>query len=191
MFFNIRRRKASLLALLAGSYSGSIALDARADVSSWLGLGAGVAQLGKLDFEKPLVPSLRLGTGMGTDPSHSWIVGGVVHVDTLFGKGTDLSLMARLANHGYVNGGWGIALDAGPLARLWGPDSYGGAAVITLGGPWGLEVGINGSIGDEHVRSVGCFLGIDLARLTVYRRTGTSWWKNTFPAYRTPEEEAH
>lgn len=128
---------------------------------------------------------------MGTDPSHPWVVGGVFRVDTLLGKGTDLSLMLRLASHGYVNGDWGLAIDAGPLARYWGADAYGGAAVLTVGAPWGFEAGLSASYGEEHAQSVGCFVGIDLARLTVFRRSGTSWWKNYFPAYRTTEEEAH
>jgi hypothetical protein len=182
--------KASVIALLVGGLVSLPPRVALADVSTWLGVAAGVSLVDRFDFESP-APTMRLGTGMGTDPSHPWIVGGMLRADTLFGHGTDLSLMLRLANHGYVNGGWGFAIDAGPLARFWGADAFGGAAVATVGGPWGLEAGITASYGDEHVRSLGCFLGIDLARLTVYRRSGSSWWKNSFPAYRTPAEEAH
>jgi hypothetical protein len=111
--------------------------------------------------------------------------------DTWFGEGTDLSFAVRLANHGFVNGQWGLAFDLGPVARFWGPDAFGGLAVATVGMPWGLEVGLNSTFGREPVRSYGAFVGIDLARFTVYRRSGASWWKNSFPAYRTPEEAAH
>lgn len=180
-----------MLALAAGVFVASYTSRAKADVSTWLGVGAGVTQVHALDFNKSMAPTLKLSTGMGTDPSHPWIVGGIFRLDTLFGQGSDLSLLMRFANQGYVNGGWGFAVDAGPLARFWGTDAFGGAAVLTVGGPWGLEAGIQTSVGNEHVTSLGCFLGIDLARLTVYRRTGSSWWKNTFPAYRTPEEEEH
>ncbi len=190
MFLRNSTVTASVVALLVGAAVSLPSRVALADVSTWVGLAAGVSQVHRFDIGSP-VPTMRLGTGMGTDPSHPWIVGGMLRVDTLFSKGTDLSLMMRLANHGYVNGDWGFAIDVGPLARFWGADSYGGAAVATLGGPWGLEAGINASYGEEHVRSLGCFIGIDLARLTVYRRSGWSWWKNTFPAYRTPAEEAH
>jgi hypothetical protein len=135
-------------------------------------------------FDRVIVPSLHLGTGMGTDPSHAFVGGGILRVDTYFGSGTDLSLLLRVADHGFVNGGWGVAFDLGPVARLWGDDAYGASAVATVGAPWGLEAGLQAKMGQEHVRSYGCFLGIDLARLTVYRRSGSSWWKNTFPAYR-------
>lgn len=183
--------EALLLALSIGVSAQLCPRAAFADVSTWLGVAAGVSQTPKLDLDRPFVPTLRLGTGMGTDPSRRFIIGGMLRVDTLFGNGTDLALQMRLANHGYVNGDWGLALDVGPVARFWGTDSYGAAAVATLGGPWGLEAGFNANFGAEQIRTYGCFLGIDLARLTVYRRSGSSWWKNTFPAYRTPAEEAH
>jgi hypothetical protein len=183
--------KASALALLLGAYVVSFTRVVHADVSSWLSIAAGPSQVRSFDLDQRFIPTLHLGTGMGTDPSHPWIAGGMLRLDTFFGKGTDLSFLMRFANHGYVNGDWGFAVDLGPTARFWGPDSYGGAAVATVGAPWGLEAGLNMNFGTEHVRSFGCFFGLDLARLTVYRRSGTTWWKNTFPAYRTAEEQAH
>lgn len=190
MFFSQSIVKASLTVLLAGGAVFLSSDSAQADVSTWLGVAAGMGTVERFDLTSP-VPTLRLGTGMGTDPSHPFIVGGMLRVDTLFGRGTDLSLMLRLASHGYVNGDWGLAIDAGPLVRFWGADSYGAGAVATVGAPWGIEAGVNASYGDVHARGFGCFLGVDLARLTVYRRSGASWWKNSFPAYRTPAEEAH
>jgi hypothetical protein len=190
--FSSFRNKAPLFSVLLTSVCiVSATRHARADVSSWLAIHAGAAQVRALDFDQTLAPTLRLGTGMGTDPSHPWVVGALFQTETLMGHGTDLSFLLRLADHGFVNGEWGFALDAGPLARFWGQDRYGGAAVFTVGGPWGLQAGINASMGTDDLRSVGVFAGIDLARLTVYRRSGKSWWKNTFPAYRTAEEQAH
>lgn len=186
------RNKASLLSVLLSCVCIVTATrHARADVSSWLAIQAGAAQVRAFDFEQAVAPTLRLGTGMGTDPSHPWVVGALFQTDTLMGHGTDLSFLLRLSNHGFANGEWGFALDAGPLARFWGEDRYGGTGVLTLGGPWGLQAGINASVGTDELRSVGLFAGIDLARLTVYRRSGRSWWKNSFPAYRTAEEQAH
>jgi hypothetical protein len=191
VFLRIRTIKASVLALLLWACVVSSTRLAGADVSSWLNIAAGPSQVRSFELDQRFIPTLHLGTGMGTDPSRAWVVGGMFRVETFFGKGTDLLLLMRFANHGYVNGDWGFAVDLGPAARFWGPDSYGGAAVATVGAPWGLEAGLNMNLGTEHLRSFGCFVGIDLARLTVYRRTGSTWWKNTFPAYRTPEEEAH
>ena len=178
-------------ALLLGALASTIAGNASADVSSWLTLGGGANQIRQLGFDHTFTPSLRLGTGMGTDPSNKWIVGGLLRTDTMFGSGTDLSLSLRLASHGYVNGQWGVCFDAGPLARLWGNKAYGATTAVILGGPWGLEGGVQVAMGPADVRTYGAFLAIDLARLTVFRRSGKSYWKNTFPAYRTPEEEQH
>ena len=178
-------------ALLALTFLSSIAPNAQADVSSWLTLGAGANKFHGVGFNRDLVPSLRMATGVGTDPSHSWVVGGLLRSDTLFGSGTDLSFSVRLADHGFVNGQWGVAMDAGPIARFWGTNAYGATTALTLGGPWGLEAGLQAAIGSDALETYGCFLAIDLARLTVYRRSGTSYWKNSFPAYRTSEDESH
>lgn len=190
MFPSIRKTKALMSVLGTIACAVCVPRSAHADVSSWLAIHGGAAQVRAFDFDQPS-PTFRLGTGMGTDPSHPWIFGALMQTDTMMGHGTDLSFLLRLANQSYVNGEWGAALDAGPVARYWGPNSYGGAAVLTIGGPWGLQAGLNACIGNREMRSVGLFAGIDLARLTVYRRSGTRWWKNTFPAYRTEEEQAH
>jgi hypothetical protein len=165
--------------------------EARADVSSWLSLGAGANKIGGLGWKRDTVPSFRLGTGLGTDPSHSFVLGGFFRIDTLFDRGTDLSLSLRLADHGFVNGQWGFAVDLGPTARFWGETAYGVTSAAMLGMPWGFELGLQAAIGDEKIRTYGLFVGLDLARLTVYRRSGSSYWKNRFPAYRPREEEQH
>ena len=159
--------------------------SARADVSSWLFMGGGVSQVGKFSGEGVRAPTLRLATGMGTDPAKPFVIGGLARLDTLFGRGSDLSAALRLANYGFVNGNWGVAIDFGGLARFWGPvDVYGGTATVIAGGPWGLELELGGLLGTHDTQGFSAILGIDLARLTVYRQSGNSWWKNTFPAVR-------
>lgn len=191
----VNRRSSSLFSLasffVALGLVSVVPSTAHADVSSWLSLGAGMSQLRHVGFDRDLKPSLRMGFGMGTDPSHSFVVGGLLRTDTLFGSGTDLSLSMRLATHGFANGKWGVAVDAGPLARYWGHTEYGATTAVVVGAPWGLELGLQAALGREALRTYGAFLAIDLARLTVYRRSGSSYWKNSFPAYRTPSEEQH
>lgn len=106
---------------------------------------------------------------------------------THFGEGTDFALLVRGASHGYANGDWGLAVDAGVLQRWWGEGATGGTGTLSLGAPWGLGLALNGMMAKGQ-RGMSAVLGIDLARLTVYRRSGNSWWKNSFPAYR-PEHE--
>ncbi len=158
---------------------------AKADVSSWLFVGSGVTQLGKFGGDELYKPSLRLATGLGTDPSMPFIFGGLVRLDTAFGRGTDLTAALRLADRGFANGSWGVALDLGAVARYWGPqDVFGGSATLVGGGPWGLQLELGGLLASRDTQSFSAILGIDLARLTVYRQSGSSWWKNTFPAVR-------
>ena len=157
---------------------------AKADVSSWLFVGGGVSQLGKFGSDNSREPSLRLSTGIGTDPSRTFVVGGLARLDTMFGNGTDLTAALRLADNGYVNGKWGLALDLGAVARYWGPNVYGGSATLIAGGPWGLQLELGALMGTRDTQGYSAIFGIDLARLTVYRQSGNSWWKNTFPAVR-------
>lgn len=168
------------------SVSSLMVSQARADVSSWLflGGGAGLAKTPVAGYD--VVPSMRLATGMGTDPAKPWAVGGLVRIETLFGRGSDLSAVLRVADNGFVNGDWGLALDVGPFARYWGtPNVFGATGTVVLGGPWGLELELGGLLGNHETRGLSATLGIDLARLTVYRQSGSSWWKNSFPAVRS------
>lgn len=160
---------------------------ARADVSSWLYVAPGPSFIrqGKADTETRL--SLQIDTGLGTPPSDAVVFGGLLHMQTHFGGGTDLGLMLRTATRGFVNGDWGAALDLGGYERWWELGSAGGMGQLVLGAPWGITLAAGGGMGSNDGRHVSVTLGIDFARLTVYRRTGDSWWKNTFPAYR-PEE---
>ena len=160
------------------------ARTAHADVSSWVFVGGGVSQLAQNTLPSQTVGSMRIHFGMGTDPSHPLVLGGLFSWEPHFGYGSDISQMLRLATRGYVNGGLGLALDVGPYERFWGEGSVGGAGTLWLGAPWGVSLGLGGSVGSHDARSFSAILGIDFARLTVYRNTGTSLFMNPFPAYR-------
>jgi hypothetical protein len=139
------------------------------------------------DTELETQPMFQLETGLGSPPSDALIVGGLGRMQTHFGQGTDLGLAVRLALHGFVNGDWGGAIDLGGYQRWWETGSTGVTGALVLGAPWGITLSLGTHFGTNDARGYTAALGIDLARLTVYRRTGSSWWKNTFPAYR-PEE---
>ena len=157
---------------------------ARADVSSWAFIGGGVSQLAERTLSSRTVGSMRVHFGVGTDPSHPVVLGGLFSFEPHFGHGSDLSLSLRTATRGYVNGGLGLALDLGPYYRYWGPDSVGGAGTLWLGAPWGVCLGLGGSVGSQDARGFSAILGVDFARLTIYRNTGTNAFPNPFPAYR-------
>jgi hypothetical protein len=161
-----------------------LAAPARADVSSWLFTGVGPSW----DKSREQVQlTFQLDAGMGTDPSNAFVIGGLGRLQTHFGLGSDTALLLRGATRGYVNGDWGFALDLGPYVRLT-ENQQGFTGSLAIGAPWGITLSAFGTsdLGSNFL--TGAVLGIDLARLTVYRRSGSSWWRNTFPAYR-PEEE--
>ena len=171
------------LALLFG------ANPARADVSSWAFVGGGVSRLEQSALSARTVPSMRLHFGMGSDPSHPLIVGGLFSLEPHFGYGSDLALSVRTATHGYVNGQFGLALDLGGYERFWGQGSAGGTGTLWLGAPWGLALGAGGTVGSHDARGFSLILGVDFARLTVYRAAGTSWFLNPFPVNRPTSAE--
>lgn len=149
---------------------------AHADVSSWLYTGLGPGFLDRGD-ERPLV--LELETGLGTPPA-AFVVGGVFRTQTFFQHGTDLALLLRGATRGYVQGGWGLALDVGAYQRFWGVESTGGTAALGLGAPWGVTLRVSGGVGSNDERFAALTLGFDFTRLTVYRTHGTNWFLNPF-----------
>jgi len=161
--------------------------SAHADVSSWAFVGGGVSRLQQSTLEATTAGSMRLHIGLGTDPSHPLIVGGLFSLEPHFGYGSDLSLAVRTATRGYVNGDFGLALDLGGYERFWGQGSAGGTGMLWLGAPWGVSLGMGGSLGSHDAREFSAILGIDFARLTVYRNSGTGWFMNPFPAYRPKE----
>jgi hypothetical protein len=164
------------------------AASARADVSSWMFVGGGPTWTEEGGRPEEQQPSLQVEAGLGTPPADSVIFGGLYRTHTHFGRGTDLGLMLRGATHGFVNGDFGAAIDFGGYQRWWGIGSSGLQGALVLGAPWGVTLSVGGGLGTNDARHFGATLGIDFARLTIYRRTGDSWWKNPFPAYRPGEE---
>jgi hypothetical protein len=160
---------------------------ARADVSSWVFVGGGVARLQQQNFPATTMGTMRLQIGLGTPPSNPVVLGGLFSLEPNFGYGSDLAVLLRTATRGYVNGNFGLALDLGPYERFWGEKSVGGTGTLWLGAPWGLALGVNASIGSHEARGFSGILGIDFARLTIYRNSGTNWFPNPFPAYRAKD----
>ncbi|HXK16845.1 MAG TPA: hypothetical protein VNG33_03490 [Polyangiaceae bacterium] len=172
------------LALVAALCS---AQRARADVSSWVYVGGGASSLKQKDLKLRLDPSLAIETGLGTPATHPLVVGGMFKLKALFGDGADLALALRVASRGFVTGQFGLALDAGPYQRFWGAGSSGGEAALVLGAPWGITLSAGGSMGTNAAREYGATLGLDFARLTVYRLSGENWFPNPHPAFRPNE----
>jgi hypothetical protein len=161
------------------------ARGARADVSSWAFVGAGPSWVEGDEHEQTLQPSMLIETGLGTPSRHPLIFGGLFRFHTHFGEGTDLGISMRGATRGFVNGGFGLALDLGSYFRFWGEeDSFGPQGALVLGAPWGITLSGGGGLGSNGGRHFGVVLGLDFARLTVHRETGTSWYPNPFPAGR-------
>ncbi len=183
--------KAFLRPALAVGVAASIlvlAPQARADVSSWMFTGGGISFVEQEGLELEHQGLLRIEAGLGTPPSRSFVFGGMFGTRTHFGLGTDMALSVRGASHGFVNGDWGLAVDLGAYQRFFGVDSTGFTGSLVGGAPWGITALATAGFGTNDAREYSFTVGIDFARLTVYRRSGENWWRNPFPAYR-PEEE--
>jgi len=156
---------------------------ARADVSSWIFAGYGPAAVddGKAWETESL---LALETGLGTPATGAIIFGGMFKLGTYFGRGTDLGLSLRTATKGFVLGDWGAALDLGGYERFWEIGSVGAQGSLVLGAPWGITLSLTGGMGTNDARHAGAVIGIDFARLTVYRQSGENWFMNPYPAVR-------
>jgi hypothetical protein len=175
---------ASSLGLCAAlAYAG----QALADVSSWAYVGSGVTSFKQQNLDLKVDPTLSIETGVGTAPKHPIVVGGMFKLQALFGNGADLGLSLRVASQGFVTGRFGLAIDAGPYQRFWGQGSSGGQAALVLGAPWGITLSLGGGMGTNDARQYGASLGLDFARLTVYRLSGENWFPNPHPAYRPKE----
>jgi hypothetical protein len=129
--------------------------------------------------------------GVGTDPSRSIVVGGLLRSSTYFSLGTDIGLSARVATGGFARGQWGLALDAGPMWRTFAHGEYGRwpvSAMLIGGAPWGLQLAVGGELfriagHDAQARGAVALLEVDLLRLTVMRQGATDrWWENPAPA---------
>jgi hypothetical protein len=160
---------------------------ARADVSSWVYVGGGATRLKQTNLKLRTDPTLAIEAGMGSSPKNPLIVGGLFKLAALFGNGADLGLSLRVASQGFVTGRFGLAVDAGGYQRFWGEKSSGGQAALVLGAPWGLTLSLGGGLGTNGASHYGATLGIDFARLTVYRLAGENWFPNPSPAFRPKE----
>jgi hypothetical protein len=170
---SIRRRLARLL----------LSTSAHADVSSWLFPGLGPSARWEEDGTASSYLSLQIDTGLGTDPSHPLIFGPLLRMQTHFGLTTDFALLARGATQGFVIGDWGLALDVGGYVRTT-ENHQGLVGSLVLGAPWGITLSVTGASAFDDRYLGSAVLGVDFARLTVYRTTGTTWWRNPNPAYR-------
>ena len=157
---------------------------ASADVSSWVYVGSGATSVEQRGLPRRLDPTLAVEAGMGSTPAKPLVLGGMFKMLALFGDGADLGLSLRLATRGFVTGRFGLALDAGPYRRFWGEGSTGGQAGLVLGAPWGITLSVGGGLGSHEARHFGATLGLDFARLTVFRLSGEEWFPNPHPAYR-------
>jgi len=118
------------------------------------------------------------------------VVGGLLRSVTHFGLGTDLGLALRIATGGFARGQFGLALDAGMVARWWNDGEFGrypAQGVLTLGAPWGLGLAIGAQLAgvDDAPPARGGFaiVEIDFLRLTVMRQGATDrTWFNPAPA---------
>lgn len=182
------RRLASVgFAVAIGLAGGS----ARADVTTWLAFGAGLAvdhstQTNATNWN----PGFSASMGVGSDPTHAWVLGGVFRSMSRFNEGTDISLSLRLTTGGFSRGDWGLGFDLGPALRLWGNDSYGKYPLqgnILFGAPWGLQATLGSDIVnlEGHPTSIGAYalIEFDLLRFTVMRQGSTDqYWRNPLPA---------
>ncbi len=191
------RKNRQLLAITLGlgaaaAVVGGAPRTAHADVSSWFtgGGGYGVAR-SEARGEYDRATALSFSIGVGTTPTSSVVVGGLLRTTTYFTLGTDLDLSARVATGGFARGQWGLAFDLGPGWRSWARRSdYGGFplhAMIVGGAPWGLQLGIGANLlsldGGTSSQGAIALLEIDLLRLTVMRQGSTDrWWENPSPA---------
>jgi hypothetical protein len=168
-----------------------VASSARADVTTWLAFGAGVAVDHSTVLNASNVnPAFSASIGVGSDPTHAWVLGGVFRSLTRFNEGTDINLSLRLTTGGFARGDWGIGFDLGPALRLWENDQYGTyplQGALLLGAPWGLQATIGSDIVnlEGHPTSLGAYAVIefDFLRLTLMRQGSTdAYWRNPLPA---------
>jgi hypothetical protein len=180
------RRFSWLFGAACALLSTALARPAEAQISSWVSAEAGPSFIDEGEGMESQA-SLLLKGGVGTSPERSFVLGGLFHSQTHFGRGTDLGLLLRVATQGYTLGRFGLALDLGGYERFWGRGSEGGLGALVLGAPWGLTLSLGGGIGTNDARHASIVLGFDFARLTAFRLSGESWFPNPHPAYRPAE----
>ena len=157
---------------------------ARAEVTSWLSIAGGASRVELTGGSSPVRFQLPINIGVGLQPSLPVIVGVGVRLQPYFGEGLDYAAYLRAATQGYVLGGYGLALDAGPYLRGFDGGAGGLAGVLNVGIPWGGVISMNYSRSGDGEQTMGAAVGIDFLRLTVYRLAGEQQWPNVRPAWR-------
>jgi len=184
-----RVRYSVVLALSVACFAA--AAPARADVSSWLAVGGGVAlQRNRVAASNDAAGTVTYSLGVGSSPTASFVLGGLFRGTTMVGLGTDVGLAARGATGGFARGDWGLALELGAAFRTWGDGSYGDwplQAVLTAGSPLGFQLAIGTEFWnlESGHNTEGAFvaLELDILRLTVMRQgSSLRWWPNPSPA---------
>ena len=146
---------------------------ARADVSGWAHVGAGISGYTNETSDGLLTsPTMTIDMGAGTADGGPFVIGGLFRMQPVFHEGLDLALLARIATRGFQSEMFGLAFDVGGYQQTYGFSSTGFIGQISLGLPLGLQLAANGSVGNHDVKSFGVTLGIDFARLTVHRAYG-------------------
>jgi hypothetical protein len=178
MVWTVRiRRLALALSLAAVAFLASSA--ARADATGWVHTGGGVLAFHDgPDADLVLAPTMAIDLGVGTTSRAPFILGGLFRVQPVFDHGVDLALMGRFATEGFQKSVVGFALDLGMYQRWWGKQSTGFAGELVLAGPLGLQLSALGEYGSNQSYGFGGVLGLDLARLTIYREHLLDWWPN-------------
>lgn len=173
-------RPAMTAAALAATLLASRAV--RAEPSAWVGLGGGVLAWQDANNNRYQIdPTLRFEAGIGMPDRFPVIAGGLFRITPLLtsGTGADMAWLARLCTRGYQVGGFGVALDLGAYARIWGvTPSQGFAGSVSLGAPLGLTLSFNMQAGSNDLLAFGGTFSIDILRLTLYRKTLLNWWPN-------------
>lgn len=169
------------------------AAPARADASAWMFVGGGVLAWKQGKASNPTADNngtfstsgmMTIDVGVGTSPDAPFIFGGLFRIKPIFQHGADLGLMARGATRGFQEGGFGVAIDAGGYLRTWGPEIGAGfTGGLSAGLPLGFTLTAQVEVGTNNAFGFGAVAGLDLARLTVYRRTLLKWWQNPQPSW--------
>lgn len=187
----MRRPARALLTVAALVGATALARPAAADPSAWVFVGGG--PLGWKQGENASFATsgaLSFDVGLGTTPEARFIAGGLFRMTPVLGSGTDLALLARVATHGFQAGGFGLALDAGGYERFWGATSRGFSGAVNLGVPLGFTVSLQTEVGTDKAVALGAVAGLDLLRLTVFRKSLLNWWPNPSPAQRARDAGA-
>jgi hypothetical protein len=164
----------------------ALASPARADSSAWVFVSGGAMAWKQLqDASLNSAGTMIVDAGAGSSPDGKVIIGGIFRFQPVFPHGgIDLSVLMRVATHGFQAGDWGFALDLGGFARAWGQKSVGFSGSASLGMPLGFTLMLQNESGIDHAFSFAAVAGIDLLRLTIYRQTLLKWWQNPSPAWK-------